>query len=99
MLEHELIVPAHFDHDCEFVEVLDARLEVPAVHQMYRDRQPIATGEIEKDILDRRLRRCRAWFSDLGHQRPSPRPARRSVRSSGTRLCGRVNATLAERID
>jgi hypothetical protein len=69
MLEHELILAADFDDDRELVEVLDARVEVPAIHEMNLDREPIAAGKIQKDILNRGLSRCRcSGFSDLGHQ-------------------------------
>src|SRR5687767_9722476 len=73
MLEDQLVQSTDFDDDGELVEVLDARLELATVHQMDGDAESITTRVVEKDILDRRLRRRRgSGFSDLGHQVPSP---------------------------
>jgi hypothetical protein len=52
VLEDQLVVPADFDDDSEFVEILDASLEVSSVHQENLDGQTVATGEVEKNVLD-----------------------------------------------
>src|SRR5438128_2504164 len=74
VLEHEVVRAVDFDNHREAIEVLDACIELPAVDEVDADRHLLATGVVEKHVLDVRLcGRRRSWFSDLGHQLASPR--------------------------
>src|SRR5262245_47421300 len=74
VLEHELIRALDLDHDRELVEVLDAGVELPAVHQVDGHRHAIAPRVVQEGVLNVGLSRGRgAWFRYLGHQGASPR--------------------------
>src|SRR5688500_1828448 len=68
VLEHQVIGSIDLHDHGEAIEVLDARVELTAVDQMNVDRQSLAAREVEKYVLDVRLRgRCTGFGCDLGH--------------------------------
>src|SRR5687767_5471844 len=70
VLEDQLIGAVDVNDDGKAIEMLDARVEVAAVDEMYADRKPLTPRMIEERVLDVRLNGgfgC-ARFNHLSHQ-------------------------------
>src|SRR5688572_26578334 len=52
VLENQVVAAVDLDDHRESIEALDDGIEPPAVHQLQRDDQPIATSLVEEDVLD-----------------------------------------------
>src|SRR5688572_17044577 len=73
VLEDQVIGAVDLDDHGEAIEVLDARVELPAVDEMDTDLHLLAARIVEEHILDVRLRRgCGAGLCNLGHHEASP---------------------------
>src|SRR5262245_9778822 len=70
MLEDQMVGAFDLDDEGEAIEALDASLEVPAVHEMNADRQPITPRVIQEDVLNvgLRWRGRQPGFGNLSHQ-------------------------------
>src|SRR5262245_28983536 len=90
VLEHELIGTIDFNDHRKSSEILDARIELAAGKETNNDGKTIAPSVIEEHVLDVGLRRGGSLFSDLGHQKPSPRhPCMASASSTRVRTSSR----------
>src|SRR5262245_51221876 len=79
VLEDHVIGAALVEHEREAIEVLDAPLELGAVHHANRDRQLFAPYIIEEHVLDVWLRVDRFGIGGRSHQRAVSR-SRVSIR-------------------
>ena len=61
-------MPADFDDHREAIEVLDATLERPPVHQVDRDGEPFAPRVVQEDVLDVRLAGADFRLGGVRHQ-------------------------------
>src|SRR5436190_12314042 len=74
VLENELVGAVDLDDHGEAIEILDAAFELASVEQMNDDGEAIAARVVQEHVLDVGLSGGRSLFSDLRHQRSSPRP-------------------------
>src|SRR5688572_3328620 len=72
VLEHHVVGAAMLDDDGEAVEILDAPLELRAVHQPHEHREFFAARVIEKDVLNVGLCGGGLGVTCLGHRCGSP---------------------------